>query len=472
MRSVFVFDFFWVYLILLAGFLFVFLALLNRYYLFIGVCLIFGFLGIMRYQSALPQESFEHIHFYNNQHVEFAGMISQEPDQRQDRVKYNIKAQQIKYNDKWFPVSGQVLATTYLFPEYNYGDKVQVVCDLLQPEPIEDFAYDKYLARYHIYSLCYYPQMIVLDHDQGNVLLASIYKFKAFFTAKLNKILPEPQASFLGGLLIGARKAIPEYLTQVFSQTGTTHIIAVSGYNVTIIATFLLLFTQNLGLGRKKAFWLIILFLIIFDIITGLPASIIRASIMGGLVLLANYLGRLSTMKNALALTAALMILVNPQILVYDLGFQLSFLATLGLIYLNPILIDLTKVKKIKNKLAQTVLGDYFLTTMSAIILTTPLILYNFGKISLIAPVANLLILPVIPIAMLLGFISGILSLIFLPLGWVAGWSVWLVLTYIIWVLENLAKLNWAYYEFEQISLWLMIGLYLVIFGFIYKFKT
>ncbi|MFC1598564.1 ComEC/Rec2 family competence protein [Patescibacteria group bacterium] len=471
-NSVFAIDFFWAFLVFLAGILFVFLALINRYYLFIGLCLIFGFFGILRYQATILQDDLHKIHYYNNQHLEFEGIISQEPDQRQDRVKYTIKAEKVKTNDSWLPVSGQVLVTSYLFPEYNYGDRVKVVCDLQQPEQIEDFAYDKYLARYNIYSLCYYPKIIVLDSEQGNMFLGNIFKFKSYFTTKLNKILPEPQASFLGGLLIGARKAIPPDLTQAFSQTGTTHIIAVSGYNVTIIATFLLLFTQNLGLGRKKAFWLIILFLVIFDIITGLPASIIRASIMGGLVLLANYLGRLSSMKNALVFTAAIMILINPQILVYDLGFQLSFLATLGLIYLNPIIIRLFRIKQVKSKLVQTIVGDYFLTTMSAIILTTPLILYNFGKISLIAPLANILVLPFIPIAMLLGFISGVLSIIFTPLGWVAGWSVWLVLTYIIWVLQSLAKLDWAYFEFPKISLWLMLGLYLVIVGFIYKFKA
>ena len=284
--------------------------------------------------------------------------------------------------------------------------------------------------------------------------------------------MPEPQASFLAGLLIGAKKSIPADLMAVFNQTGTTHIIAVSGYNVTIIAAFLLLLAQNLGLSRKKAFWLIIFVLIIFVIITGLQASIIRASIMGALVLLANYLGRLSKIRNALVLAAGLMLIVNPKILVYDLGFQLSFLATLGLIYFNPILIKVCQVEKfIKLKSLRIILGDYFITTLSAIILTTPLILYNFGKISLIAPLANILILPFIPIAMLLGFIAGILSLVFSQIGWVIGWSVWLVLTYIIWILEKLASLDWAYYEFAKINLWLMIGLYVIIAGFIYKFK-
>jgi len=336
---------------------------------------------------------------------------------------------------------------------------------------VQGFAYDDYLARYNVYSICYNPKIILLAKNQGNFALKNIYWVKNYFVSRINQILPEPQSSFLAGLLIGAKRAIPADLQSVFSKTGTTHVVAVSGYNVTIIAIFLMLIFQNLGLGRKKSFWAIIGFLIFFAIMTGLQASCIRAAIMGGVVLLANYLGRLSKIKNVLVLTVVLMLLANPKILVYDLGFQLSFLATLGLVYLNPILTRLLRIEKIKNGFLKIVLGDYLLTTLSAIILTQPIILYNYGKISLVAPLANILILPFVPLAMFLGFMTGIFATIWTGLGWVVGWSVWLVLTYIIWVLEKLASLNWAYYEMPKISVWLMASLYFVIIGVFYKFK-
>ncbi len=471
MRSVFEISFFIAYLILLLALLCFMLFKTNKYFLVLGILALSLFLGLWRYQAALPKISEAKIYFYNGQQVEFKGLISQEPDQREDKVRLEITSQEIKINDNWQSISGKVLITNFLYPQYDYGDQLQITCYLQKPEKIEDFDYGQYLARYDIYSLCYYPKISLLKKNQGNFILANIYKFKNYFVGKINQILPEPQASFLAGILIGAKKSIPTDLQAVFSQTGTTHIIAVSGYNVTIIAAFLLLLAKNLGLGRKKAFWLIIGLLIIFAIMTGLQASIIRASIMGILVLLASYLGRLSKIKNALVLTAAVMLLINPKILVFDLGFQLSFLATLGLIYLNPILIKLTKIENCKLKIVKIIFGDYLLTTLSAIIMTTPLILYNFGKISLVAPLANILILPFIPLAMLLGFISGILALIFTPMGQVAGWSVWLVLSYIIWILEKLASLNWAYFEFNKINIWLMALLYLVIIGFISKFR-
>ncbi len=351
-RSIFEFDFFIAYLFLLLALFFLILSFKNKYFLVLGLWLIFLFLGILRYQLSLPQESDNKIYFYNDQQIEFRGIVSKEPDQREDKVRLEIEAQKIFIYNDWQKISGKVLLTNYLFPEYQYGDYLQIACSLQKPEKINDFAYDKYLARYNIYSLCYYPKISKVEKGYGNRILAGIYKIKNYFVSKINQILPEPHSSFLAGLLIGAKKSIPPDLTAVFNKTGTTHIIAVSGYNVTIIAVFLLLLAQNLGLGRKKAFWLIIVILIIFDIITGLQASIIRASIMGALVLLASYLGRLSNIRNVLVLAAVVMLLINPKILVFDLGFQLSFLATLGLIYLNPVLIKLTKIEKYKLKIA------------------------------------------------------------------------------------------------------------------------
>jgi len=473
LRSVLVFDFFISFLLLVLCLIFLILGLKNKYFLVLGLWGFFLFLGIWRCQLSLPKQNPDQIYFYNGREVQVRGFIDKEPDQREDKVKLELKSQQIFLNNSWQKVAGKILLTNYLYPEYNYGDKLDIVCNLQKPEKVQGFAYDDYLARYNVYSTCYNPKITLLAKNQGNFALAEILNFKNFFIARINYVLAEPQSSFLAGLLIGAKRAIPADLQSFFSKTGTTHIVAVSGYNVTIIAVFLMLILQNLGLARKKTFWLILGFLIVFAIMTGLQASCIRAAIMGGLILLASYLGRLSKIRNALILTAALMLVLNPKILVFDLGFQLSFLATLGLVYLNPILKEVFKVEKfIKLKSLQMIFGDYLLTTLSAIIMTQPIILYNYGKISLVAPLANILILPFVPLAMLLGFMTGILAMIWTGLGWVAGWSVWLVLTYIIWILEKLAGLNWAYYEFPKISLGIMAFLYTLLVIFIRAIKN
>ncbi|MCX6742660.1 MAG: ComEC/Rec2 family competence protein, partial [Candidatus Parcubacteria bacterium] len=412
LHSVLEFGFFISFLILLLSLVFIILSLKNKYFLVLGLWGIFLFLGIWRYQLSLPKQSPDQIYFYNGSEVQIRGSIDKEPDQRTDKVKYELKSQQILVHDSWQKVAGKILITNYLYPEYNYGDKLELICNLLAPDKVQGFAYDDYLARYNVYAICYNPKITLLAKNQGNFALKNIYRVKNYFVGRINQILPEPQSSFLAGLLIGAKRAIPADLQTAFSKTGTTHVVAVSGYNVTIIAVFLMLIFQNLGLGRKKSFWVIIGFLVFFAVMTGLQSSCIRAAIMGGVVLLANYLGRLSKIKNVLGLTVVLMLLVNPKILAFDLGFQLSFLATIGLVYLNPILTRLLRIEKIKNGFLKIVLGDYLLTTLSAIILTQPIILYNYGKISFVAPVANILILPFVPLAMILGFITGILAMI------------------------------------------------------------
>jgi len=470
-RSIWSPDFLVAYVILLLAILALYLIKQNKLFLVLGIWLICLFLGIARYQQALPIATSDKIYFYNGEKMEFIGLINKEPDQRPDQVKLKISTQKIIINGSEQAVSGKVLVTNTLYPEYKYGDQLKISCELKKPEPIEDFNYDQYLSRYDIYSLCYSPKITLLAQNQGNVILTQIYRLKSFFISRINQVLPEPQASFLGGLLIGAKKSIPADLQSYFNKTGTTHIVAVSGYNITIIVSFLMLLAVNFGINRKQSFWLILVFLVIFLMITGLQASILRAAIMGVVCLSAGYLGRKSQVKYVLALTVAIMLLFNPKLLVYDLGFQLSFLATLGLVYLNPVLNQLLKIKNYKLKIVQVVFGDYFLTTVSAIIMTQPLILYQFGKISLVAPLANILVLPFVPLAMLLGFIVGLAAMIWTGLGWVIGWSVWLVLSYIIFVLEKLSGLSWAYWEIPKIGVWLMALMYILIIIFIFRFK-
>ena len=450
--------------LILFGFSSIYLFILgikNRNLALLGLLILFLICGACRYNISLPKINQQTLAYYNQQQVEFIGLVNKEPDERQDKVKLTVSAQQIIFNDQAPRIKGQALLTVALYPQYQYGDKLAINCTLQPVKPIDNFAYDKYLARYNIYSLCYNPQIKLLASRQGNFFLTAIYDFKNLLISKINRILPEPQSSFLSGILIGAKKGLPSELANIFQKTGTSHLVAVSGYNVTIITAFLMALALQLGFNRKKSFWLLILLIIIFCILTGLQASIIRATIMAILFLTAQYLGRSSRVGNSILYAVVIMLLINPKLLVWDLGFQLSFLATLGLVYLNPILVSWLNVKKWSSKILQTVIGDYFLTTMSAIIMTTPIILYNSGNISLIAPLANLLVLPAIPLAMLLGFVAIVGALIFLPLGQIVAWFSWLILSYIIKVLDILAGLPGAFWQVTKISWWQMGLMYI-----------
>ncbi|MFH1392613.1 MAG: ComEC/Rec2 family competence protein [bacterium] len=247
--------------------------------------------------------------------------------------------------------------------------------------------------------------------------------------ASIEKILPEPQASFLAGLLFGLDKNIPKDLLEDFNKTGTRHIIALSGYNITIIASLIMSFLLWLGFWRKHAFYLSIIAIIFFVLVTGASASVVRAAVMGILVLIAQQFGRLSNPRNLLASAAFLMILKEPSGLLDNIGLQLSFAATIGIIYLSPYLKKLPEILR---------------TTLSAQIAVSPLILFYFKQISLISPIANLLVLPIIPITMLFGFIALAISLLYLPIGIFLSWPAWLFLTYEIKIIELLAKVPFA----------------------------
>jgi len=249
----------------------------------------------------------------------------------------------------------------------------------------------------------------------------------------IQNILPEPQASFLAGLLLGIQDNIPKDLIENFNKTGTRHIIALSGYNITIIASLLMGFLLWLGFWRKHAFFISIIAIIFFVILTGASASVVRAAIMGTLVLIAQRAGRISNPRNLLAATAFLMLLKEPSALIDNVGFQLSFAATIGILYLGP------RLQKLPEILA---------TTLSAQIAVLPFLAYYFHQISLISPFANLLILPIIPVTMAIGFMAVILGIIWIPAGAFFSWPTWLFLTYEIKLVEIMAKMPFGSLNF------------------------
>ncbi len=452
-----------VFIIFIAGCGFLFFGISRKIFIIVGLAGIFLFLGFFRFTASTPTENENQISFYNGKERNFVGVVAGEPDTRENGIKLKIKSKKLETENGWRAVGGNVLVNAKLYPAYRYGDELEIKCKLQKPEPIEDFAYDKYLAKENIYSVCCWPEIKFLKSGEGNKIVAGILRVKGKLVATVNRILPEPQAAFLGGLLYGARRGIPANLTEKFNITGTTHIIAISGYNITIIAALLSQIAKNLGIGRKKSFWVALSGILFFVILTGAQASVVRAALMGLLVLFATQVGRISKITNALLLAATAMLIFNPKILAFDVGFQLSFAATIGLVYLSPIL------EKYFEKLP-SIFGakESFTTTMSAIILTLPLILYNFGRVSFIAPVANILILPAIPLAMGIGSIAVLGGLIYSGLGQIVGWFAWFILSYIIKATEFLAVIPWASGEAGKMHWIFLIIFYFLIAWFVW----
>lgn len=412
----------------------------------------FFIFGIWRQQLSLPDNQLD-ISRYNNTAVEFIGKIDAEPDIRLNNVKYKLRALTIGQSDK--RIKGKVLLNADLFPAYDYGDIIRVKCRLQTPTEFQSFAYDRYLAMAGIYSVCYQPEITLLDIGQGHKIYRYLLNKKYELRTIINSGLAEPHAGFARALMFGDRRGMPSDLEDDFTSTGLTHLVAISGMNITILAALCMNFLIAAGLYRKQAYYFSVILLIMFIFMIGLPASAVRAGIMGILVLTAQQLGRLNRSGNAIALAAVLMLLLNPALLRDDVGFQLSFLAVIGLVALYP---RLKSWYEQKNYPALFGLGQALLITMSAIIFTLPIIAFNFSNVSLIAPLANILVgWAMAPIMMIIIFaiVATALFPILAPLWF---FPAYVLLQYIIRAAGLLADIPHASLKIDHFScIWIMI---------------
>ncbi|MFA5075821.1 MAG: ComEC/Rec2 family competence protein [Patescibacteria group bacterium] len=406
----------------------------------------------LRYLFWYPKITPDQLAYYNDQgSTTFIGLITSEPEKNLKNTKLVVSGQDLK---------GKVLITTYLWPEYHYGDQLEINCRLQAPQPIEDFAYDKYLAKSQIYSLCYQPQIKLLAQNQGNRFYSQILKVKNRLGQTIDQSLPSPQSALLKALLLGDRGDLPPELTAAFSRVSLTHIIAVSGSHLVIIIAVLMNLLLGLGLRRKVAFYFIVSILITYTLLVGAPASAVRATIMGIMTLLAQQIGRLNRSSWSLILTALVMLAINPLLLFYDVGFQLSFLSVWGLMSISPLLEKWLIKVSIPNWLG---LKDSLIMTLAAQIATLPLIIYQFGQASLVAPLANLLILPAVELIMILGFAATFIGLINLTLGQILFYLEWPLLQYFIKTTAWLASWHYSALTGIKIGWWFLIASYRII---------
>ena len=465
---------------------------------FLLLCLLVFMLGGVRFLITIPENNSARIEFYNGQKKVVRGFVAKEPGRGLGDARYVVQVTSLverapvilskaknpltskregsfaKAQDDspvdWQEVSGSISIKTLIYPEYNYGDNLEIECFLQEPTNFEDstFNYKKYLAKQNIWSICSAPKIKVLPGNSGNFLVKIMLRFKTKIEANISRLWPQPDSSLIAGILYGSRSSLPRDLTENFSRTGVSHIIAVSGYNVSIIIVALHGLLIYLGLFRKQSFWLLVLLIIAFVFFTGASASVVRAGVMALVTLVAQHIGRMSAIGRVLVYTCVIMLVSNPYMLVWDAGFQLSFLATVGLVYLSPIIKEIfDKRFNIKNALLSGLL-EVFITTMAAIIITLPLIMYQFGRVSLVAPVVNMLILWSMPWLMLFGFLALVLSFVFFPIGQLVGWLTEFGIRYVIMVIDWFGRLAWAATEIK-IPLWVMVCMYAVLVVLIIK---
>ncbi len=436
-------------------------------YIFIGVCvLVFALafvsqyktsalaalflfcagLGVLRLQvSQIPSQ---YVNLYGEKQS-LEGYIVEDVDMRTDKQLITFKPKGYNQN---------ILITTTLGQKFFYGDWIVAEGKLNEPKNFEDFDYQKYLERFNVYAVMSYPKALILKNHRLNPVNEFLLQIKSAFAKRISQFIKEPQASLLMGILIGARKTLPQSVMDNFNNTGVSHVIAISGYNISVIIKAL----ESLAklFGRRVSFWLSVIFIFGFVILSGASASVIRAAVMGALLLVAFNIGRQYSITPALFFAALAMLVINPKILFWDIGFQLSFAATFGIVYFSPLLDSLTS--RWPNPIQ---IKSILLTTMAAIVSTLPLILFYFGRLSVVAPLVNILILPFVPLTMLLGFLT-VLPVVGAGFAFLVNF----LLLYILHVTEIFSAFKFSSLE-VKISSWVFLALVLGVFGLYFGLK-
>jgi len=433
--------------------------------------LLFFTLGAMRYRLSQPDladPGFIAAHTDTEESLTIVGVVSDFPDVRDTYINLRVQAQKFRPSSEFIhtEVQGLFLAKVPPKSEIHYGDQVVLQGFLQTPPTAEDFSYRDYLARQDIYAYMSIAKVAVLETGHGNFFLRAIYTLKEKSLATVYRLWPDPEASLFAGILLGVETGIPAPVKEAFKDTGTSHIIAISGFNITIIAGLFSNFFSRFLSPRRGAI-VAVLGITIYTILVGADAAVLRAAVMGGLSLFAQQIGRRQSGVNALAVASLGMAIFTPQ-LPWDISFQLSLAATLGLIlYAEPLqnkFVELAS-RYISSELAQRIskpIGEYILFTLAAQLTTFPILLFHFHRLSLIAFLANPVILPVQSPIMTIGGLAVILGLIWFPLGKLIAPLVWPLVLFTIRSVEFFGRYPGGVLSFGEVgflSVFLIYGL-------------
>ncbi|HEY5731439.1 MAG TPA: ComEC/Rec2 family competence protein [Anaerolineales bacterium] len=462
----------WVGLVLV----FIFLAIITRllrlssfhfiFHPFVFILLFALSLGAARYQFSVPKFDAFHIAFFNDRDYDLliTGTIAEPPDYRDNYTNLRVEVGKVDTGDGDLQANGLILVRASNNQTFEYGERIRLRGKLKTPPENEDFSYRDYLAAKNIHSYMTSAEITVLPGNGGNLIFRALYAFKEKSFNNIYRLFPDPESSLLAGILLGVDTGLTKGLQQAFKNTGTAHIIAISGFNISIIAGIFVTYFSRF-LGERRGAILAVSAIILYTILVGGDAAVVRAAIMGTLALFAKQLGRRQFALNTLLVVALLMCSWNPLYL-WDVGFQLSFFATLGLIlyatpfseFANRIIARLfpTSTAEKFTKL----FSEFVLLTLAAQLTTIPIMAYHFQRISLISFIANPFILPAQPAVMILGGLAVLLSLVWFPLGQIAAWVAWPFVVYTIRIVEIFDRVPHGTIFLGDFSVWFVILFY------------
>ncbi|MFH1547144.1 MAG: ComEC/Rec2 family competence protein [bacterium] len=421
-------------------------------------------IGLLKNSNSRIEISENHVSLRNNSYVVLKVGLESDILERSASIVSNVYCLSLYNNEKWESCSGMIRVYFRKYPKLSEGEIVVIKGKLNEPEDFsEEFSYVDYLSRQGVLSVLYYPEVEKTGEYDINPFVKAIFNIRNRIINKINMYFPEPHASLLSGVLLGVKNTMPEGFFEDLRKTGTTHIIAASGYNVTIIASFLI--NSLKFINRRLRNIVGIVFVWVFVIMSGGSIPVVRAAIMISMALLAISFGRISNVIQSLLFSAAVMFLYDHDVY-SDISFQLSFFSTAGLIFIVPIM------KRFLSFIPDF-LEDSITVTLSAIVSTFPITAMNFYTFSIISPVANILTLPTVGIMMMMGSIFIVIPMFMKPLLIVISTVLWVPLDYFIKVVGLLSDLPYSSIEIPNFTVVTMLLCYsILIFIVIFSRKS
>lgn len=431
------------YSLMLAVFLVVPFVLIGarnkRYILYAILVLLFAVFGVMRFQGEAAGILNKDIALDEGP-VTFEAVIVETPDVRTNKTFLSLRA-----TDE--TIDGGIRISTNNITQYQYGEYLYIEGALAAPENFDGFDYRGYLAKEGIGYVMYNPRIERLGEYERS-LSSFLSNIKTNFRGGLTRSLLPPHSSLYAAMMLGDKGALTSQQKEALQGAGLSHIVAISGMHIMIILFAVLALALALGLWRAHAIYFALFLVVAYIIMIGAPASAVRAGIMGGGLLTAQLVGRPNFSWRVLLLAAAVMVAFNPLLVRYDVGFQLSFLAVIGILLLShrieyyiwkvPALIApfrITRDRKLWDQIERNKafgVRGLLAMTFSAQAFTFPLILYHFGTFSPWSPLSNLLVLPILPYALAAGFIAslggmvgGVVALVAAAPAWVLSGYIW-----------------------------------------------
>jgi competence protein ComEC len=379
------------------------------------------------------------------------------------RGQANLKSHTNVRTNAETPKTG-IVVFTKIDRGFHYGDEIKMTGKLEKPanfmtDQDMEFDYVNYLRKDGIFYTMHNPKIEISSSGHGNFVKQVLFSVKERFDMAMTKAVPTPESTVMGGIILGERYAFSPSLRQSFMDTGTIHIVTIGGYHVTLVAQWIMeifgFLPKYAGIGTG------IISIFLYVIATGGAQTSIRAGIMATLALVASATGRMYAAGRALILAAVIMILINPFVLAYDMSFELSFMATIAIIFLSPL------IEPYFQWIPWKWLRDIVAITSSMYVFALPFILYRMGNLSLVALPANILIVPLMPLSMISGFITGFVGLVSPAFAILPGKIAYALLYYQINAISILAHLPFAAVAIQNFSLALVIiiyGIFLLIF--------